>query len=291
MGYLFAMKPKRIRITIPCGERRKMHKMDVWVEPETLAIVRRTSPCSLHHINYDLGECATPPHCLETFDALSVKKAVENTWIVRELMIKPQKLNELEEKILKQYALKVLTKPSPELTYTQRSLVGRASTRQACRIILEAAQQIDELYHQCLDAIQAFAPQVGVTTLTRDRIELFAELNAIAIERANPKKNYPIILLTHPIMKLGELAGYGHQKAVQTIWPRLKRAYQIYFQNRQPKTHDDVIQQAHENIIQQLETRFMIGYESVRDACRIRAKPQLAQKIIDEIRTLHLHPR
>lgn len=267
-----------MRVTVPCEEQHGMHKIEVHIDRNTHEIVRRSSPCSLHQFSYELAECAAQPRCIETFDAIECKDATLNPWIIRELMLKRHRFTHTEETILRAYARKVLTKPCTNLSITQRALVGLASSRQAYRILIETAHEMETLYPECIDSIQALNFNLAFEPIRRDKIECFAELNAIAIERADPTKPYPTILLTHPIIQLGELAGAGKCQAVERIWQRLKPAYTHYFQQR-PNEH-------REKIIEQLVIRFQIGCESERRTYRRSSNRQCIQPIIEEIKSL-----
>lgn len=267
-----------MRVTVPCEEEHRMHKIEVHIDRNTHEIVRRFSPCSLHQFSYELAECAAQPRCIETFDAIECKDATLNPWIIRELMLKRHRFTHTEETILRAYARKVLTQPCPTLSITQRALVGLASSRQAYRILTETAREIETLYPECIDSIQSLNFNLAWEPIRQDKIECFAELNAIAIERADPTKPYPTILLTHPILQLGKLAGVGKHQSVERVWQRLKPAYIHYFQQRPNELH--------EKSIEHLVTRFQLGSESERQTYRRSPSHQCIRTIIEEIKSL-----
>lgn len=229
-GILFDMKLIKLTVHVPCTREKnktQIHPIRVFIDPDSLEIVKRTSPCGFYEINYVLAQCAKKPPCIELFDTFTNpgQKAYEQAWIVRQILIKSRPLRSIEQTIARRYAERIflVRTPPPDIDLLLR--LSKIRNPQAMEILLKTLQQVPTVDEHTLRAIHAcdFAQN---ERFTPHKVNFFAEINRIAIQHSkhfsDPDRVEMVIV--HPIYTIGRLVGIGKSQAAKTIWSIIQPA-------------------------------------------------------------------
>lgn len=275
--FFFTMKPYRIKAAVYCEETQAVHTITVAIDPKTLTITDRYSPCDINDIAPELALCCPKPACVQSFDEHmpADKTAYQHPVVMRSIIQKRSKLRVIERRLVREYILAVFDgERQPPNTLLPFGF-GFARNPDIYRTVLDTVGSIQRMQPGAYSTAESFHLVNGHDSIRKVDTQFFAQLWSEILRKSfqqeNDSQNVPIVLW--PIIVIGILFADRKPSHAQLAWNILQPAIDDYL-TQIPDPSKLLLKMVKEYVRYAVLKRRgrSVGYAILKELARLQAK-------------------